>query len=88
MPSVKPGVMRELLEKFPSSLPAMCIEESEQMGEHTAQDMQVERSKGAKLTWRRTSKEKALGSTSWPVCMHVMFACVNTCLRMSGFKAS
>jgi len=53
----------------------VCMGESEQMGQHTAQFMQVEGSRGTELTWRRTSRAKALGTHP------VLSACVS-CLPM------
>lgn len=47
----------------------------EQMGEHTAQGAQVEGSNGTELTWRKTSKENALGAhpvlSACMPCLHV-----------------
>lgn len=70
-----------------NTLPVACIEEGEQMGEHTAQDMQVEGSKGTELTWRKTRKEEALGAhPGLSACMSCLHVRAHT--RMSGFKAS
>ena len=45
------------------------------MGQHTTQDMQLEGSKGIELTWKKTSKEKALGAhpvlSVFMSCLHV-----------------
>lgn len=58
-------------------MPVVCKEESEQMGEHTARNMQVEGSKGTELTWGKLAKKKPQ-EQSCPVCICVVFACEST----------
>lgn len=50
----------------------MCIQESEQVGEHTAQDMQGEGTRGTELAWRKT-----IPKTQWnyKIISDVVWSC-------------
>lgn len=50
----------------------MYIQESEQMGEHTAQDMQVEGTRGTELAWRKTGPRTQWNSKVIP---EVLWSC-------------